>query len=327
VKAIVWTAYGGPDVLELQDIPKPLPEVGEVLVRVHATTVSAGDVEFRSLDLSWIFRYPVRAYIGLLRPKRVTVLGQEYAGEIESVGADVTAFAAGDRVFGQTDFTMGAYAEYLCVRAESGDGVLAPMPSNLTFEEAAAVPTGGLEALHYLRGADLQRGEHVLINGAGGSIGTAAVQLAKHYGAQVTAVDSAEKLEMLRSIGADAVVDYEREDFAAGGKRYDVIFDVPGKASYRACVRALKPGGRLLLANARLSLLLRGRWTSLTSDKRVLVGLSGQAREDLDHLRELVEAGTLCPVIDRTYLLEEVPDAHRYVGTGAKEGNVVVLVA
>jgi NADPH:quinone reductase-like Zn-dependent oxidoreductase len=222
---------------------------------------------------------------------------------------------------------MGAYAEYLCVRAESGDGVMARMPSNLTFEEAAAVPTGGLEALHYLRGADLQRGEHLLINGAGGSIGTAAVQLAKDYGAQVTAVDSAEKLDMLRSIGSHHVMDYAREDFAVGGRRYDIIFDVPGKASYKACVRSLRPGGRLLLANAKLSLLMRGRWTSLTSDKRVLVGISGQSRADLDYLRELVEAGKLNPVIDRRYPLDEVLKAHRYVETGRKQGNVVVTVA
>ena len=326
MRAVVWTKYGPPDVLQLQEIEKPVPKAGEVLIRTHASTVTAGDCEVRKLDLPVLLRLPMRAYVGITRPKRVTVLGQEFAGEVESVGTDVTRFEPGDKVFGQTDFSMGGYAEYVCVPEKADAGCVARMPANMTYEQAAAVPTGGLEALHYLKSANVRSGESLLVNGAGGSIGTAAVQIGKYYGAEVTAVDSAPKLDMLRSIGADHVIDYRREDFTESGETYDLIFDVPAKASYAGSLRSLEPGGRLLLANARLSLVVRGRRTSKKTDKQVLVGISSQDTENLLFLRELIEAGKLKTVIDRTYPLEQVADAHRYVETGQKLGNVVIDV-
>jgi NADPH:quinone reductase-like Zn-dependent oxidoreductase len=315
MRAITRNGYGGPETLELRNVDRPEPAEGRVLVRVAAASLNALDWHLLTGT-----PYFLRLVNGLRTPKQ-NGIGVDFAGIVEAVGPGVEGVKPGDAVYGAAD---GTCAEYVLAKAE----YTLPLPEGVEFGQAATFNVAAITALQGLRDVGhVRAGQRVMINGAAGGVGTFAVQLAKLMGAHVTAVDSAEKLEMLRSIGADEVMDYGQEDFTAGGKRYDVIFDVPGRASFRRCVRALKPGGRLLLANARLSLLLRGRWTSLTSDKRVLVGLSGQAREDLDHLRELVEAGTLCPVIDRTYPLEEVPDAHRYVGTGAKEGNVVVLVA
>ena len=326
MRAVIWTAYGPPEVLQMREVEKPVPGDDEILVRIHATTVTAGDCETRRLDMPVFLGLPMRIYVGFWRPKRITVLGQEYAGEIEAIGQDVTRFAVGDEVFGQTDFSMGAYAEYK-VLSEAADGVVAIKPANMTYEEAAAVPLGGIEALHFLTRGDVNSGEHVLINGAGGSIGTVGVQLAKHFGAEVTAVDSAEKLDMLRSIGADHVIDYAQQDFTGCCETYDVIFDVIGKAPYARSVESLKPGGRLLLANPRLSLLVRSWWTSVTSDKRVVMGSSSQDAEPLLFLKQLIEAGKLKSVIDRRYPLDQIVDAHRYVEAGHKKGNVVITVA
>ncbi len=323
MKAIVWTGYGPPDVLQVKEVAKPIPKDNEVLIRIHATTVTAGDCELRGLKLSISLRLLIRMYNGLRRPKRITILGQELAGEVESVGKDVERFKEGDQVFGSTGFHMGAYAEYNCLPE---DGVMAIRPANMDYEEAAAVPLGGLEALHFLRRGNIQSGQKVLINGAGGSIGTAGVQLAKYFGAEVTGVDSARKLDMLRSIGADHVIDYTKEDFTKSGETYDIIFDVVGKSPFSRSVRSLKENGRYLIANPRLPRSVRGRWVSRTSSKEVISKLAYYKTEDLLFLRGLIEAGNIRTVIDRSYPLEQIVEAHRYVDKGHKKGNVVITV-
>jgi NADPH:quinone reductase-like Zn-dependent oxidoreductase len=326
LKAVVWTEYGPPDVLQLQDVARPVPKENEVLIKIHAATVTAGDCEARSLSFPGWIRLPMRLYIGLRKPTRVRILGMELAGEIEAVGRAVERFQVGDEVFAISDLSFGAYAQYKCMSTESGQAALARKPTNLSYAEAAAVPLGGLEALHFLRLGKIQPGEAVLINGAGGSIGTFGVQLAKHFGAQVTAVDSTGKLEMLRAIGADHVIDYTQEDFAARGKLYDVIFDVVGKQSFSRSLRSLKPDGRYLLANPTPSTMLRGRWASWTGSKRVSFQVAEHTAEDLNYLKELIEAGKIRPIIDREYALADVPEAHRYVETGQKKGCVVIAV-
>jgi len=251
----------------------------------------------------------------------------DVAGEIEAVGKDVKLFQAGDQVFAATGFVgMGANAEYICLPEEPEKGALALKPANMTYEEAAAVPVGGLEALHFLRQGHIQIGQKVLINGAGGTIGTFAVQLAKYFGAEVTGVDSTSKLDMLRSIGADQVIDYTQEDFTKSGKIYDVILDVVGKSSYSGSIRSLKQNGCYLIANPGPSQMVRGRWTSMTNSKKVLFGAASPKTEDLMFLKELIEAGKMRSVIDRRYPLEHIAEAHRYVETGYKKGNVVITV-
>jgi NADPH:quinone reductase-like Zn-dependent oxidoreductase len=328
MKAMVWTRYGPPEALQLQEVETPTPKDHEVLIRVYATTVSAGDCETRSLNFPLLLGLGMRLYAGLRRPTRIKIIGQELAGEIEAVGKEVLSFKPGDQVFAALGFGMGAYAEYKCLpeHPTEMEGVLARKPSNVTYEEAAAVPVGGLNAWHFLRQGKLQRGQKVAINGAGGSIGTIAVQLAKHFGAEVTAVDSTGKLDMLRSIGADQVVDYTQEDFTKGGQTYDVIFDVVGKASFSGCIRSLTEGGIYLIAYPRLSQMARGWWTSRTSSKKVIGGNASYRPEDLEFLKELIEAGEMRTVIDRRYPLEEIAEAHRYVESGHKKGNVVITV-
>jgi NADPH:quinone reductase-like Zn-dependent oxidoreductase len=328
MKVIVWTEYGPPDVLQLKEVAKPVPKDNEVLIRIYATTVTAGDCEQRGLKLPIWQALPMRAYVGLKRPKRITILGMELAGEIESVGKDVKLFRKGDQVFTATGFVgMGAYAEYICLPEEPEEGALAIKPANMTYEEAATVPNGGLEALCFLRKGNIQNGQKVLINGAGGTIGTFAVQLAKYLGTEVTAVDSTGKLDMLRSIGADHVIDYTQEDFTKSGETYDFILDVVGKSSFLGSIRSLKQNGRYVIANPGLSQLVRGRWTSMTSSKKVIFGSARPKTEDLLFLKELIEAGKIKAVIDRRYPLEETVEAHRYVETGQKTGNVVITVA
>jgi NADPH:quinone reductase-like Zn-dependent oxidoreductase len=327
VKAIVWTKYGPPDVLQLREVEKPAPKDNQVLIKIYATTAFAGDCEFRSLKFPVpLMSLAMRIYLGLTRPKRITILGQELAGEIEAVGQDVKRFKKGDQVFGTAGFGMGAYAEYICMPEEPKGmaGLLASKPTNMTFEQAAAVPVGGLEALHFLRKGNIQSGEKVLINGAGGSIGTMAIQLARYFGAEVTAVDSTGKLDMLRSIGADQVIDYTREDFTKSGKTFDVIFDVVGKSSFSHSSRSLKQNGRYLLANPGLSHMIRGRRT--LSNKKIVFGAANHTTGDLIFLKELVEAGTIESVIDRRYPLEQMAEAHSYVETGHKKGSVVITV-
>ncbi len=329
MKAIVWTKYGSPDGLQLQEVEKPVPGDDEILVRIHAATVTAGDCEMRRLQLPLMLSFPMRLYAGFARPERLKILGQELAGEVEEVGAQVKSFKKGDPVFGTTGFGFGAYAEYICLKGEPDDmgGSLAIKPANLTFEEAASVPTAGFEALHFLRKAKIDRGQKVLIIGAGGSIGTFSVQLARHYGAEVTAVDSTKKLEMLRSIGADHVIDYTREDYTKRDERYDLIIDVVGKRSVSRRLKLLKRNGVYFLAYAGLKDILLSLWTSITSRKRLKIEASTQNRQDLIHLKELIEAGKLKPVIDKSFPLEQTAEAHRYAESGLKKGNIVITVA
>ena len=322
MKAIVYTKYGPPDFLQLKEVEKPTAKDNEVLIRIHAATVTAGDCEIRSFKIPiWIW-LPLRIVMGIRKPRR-PILGAELAGEIETVGSAVKLFKKGDQVFGSSGLRMGAYAEYKCQPAISG---LAIKPANLSYEQAATISTGGLNSLHFLRKANIQKGEKVLINGAGGSIGTYGVQLAKLYGAEVTAVDSARKLDMLRAIGADHVIDYRKEDFTKNGESYDVIFEVAAKSSFSRGIRSLNPNGRYLLANPRVNTMLRGLWVSMTSSKNVIIELAGEPVEDLIYIAELMEAGTIKSVIDKRYPLEELAEAHRYVDTGDKAGNVVITV-
>jgi NADPH:quinone reductase-like Zn-dependent oxidoreductase len=323
MKAIECTKYGPPEVLELKEVEKPTPKDNEVLIKIHATSVFAGDCEIRKFKFhGWLWLL-LRIGFGFRGPRN-KVLGQELAGEIEAVGKDVKLFKKGDQVFGNTTMSLGAYAQYICLPE---DGMLAIKPVNMTYEQAAPVPTGGLEALCLLRKANIQIGQKVLINGAGGSIGTFAVQIAKYFGAEITCVDSTKQLDMLRSIGADHVIDYTTEDFTQSRETYDVIFDVVGKSSYSRSIKSLKQNGRYLLANPGLSHMVRGLWTSKTSSKKVITGLTVKRKtKDLIFLKELIEAGKIKSVIDRRYPLEKMVEAHRYVETGQKKGNVVITV-
>jgi NADPH:quinone reductase-like Zn-dependent oxidoreductase len=322
MKAIVCTRYGPPDVLQLKELEKPTPRDNEVLVRVHAATVTKGDCELRSLKLPLLWQLLVRIGFGFRAPRK-KILGQELAGEIESVGKDVRQFRTGDQVFAFTGLRLGAYAEYNCLPEK---GLVAIKPADMTFEEAAAVPVGGLHALNCLRKGNIQTGQKVLIIGAGGTVGTLAVQLAKSFGAEVTGVDSTGKLDMLCSIGADHVIDHTKVDFTKSGERYDVIFDVVGKSSFSGCLRSLKEKGFYLLGNPGLSQQVRGLWTSMTSSKKVVGGTISYKTEDLVFLKELIEAGKIRSVIDRRYPLEQTAEAHRYVDTGQKTGNVAITV-
>jgi len=333
MKAIVWTKYGPPEVLQLKEVEKPTPKDNEILVKIHATTVTSGDCEQRSLKLSFLYRLLMRLYIGIRKPKRITILGMELSGEIELVGKDVKRFKEGDQVFAATDFIgMGTYAEYICLPEEPEEGnkatnsQVAIKPTNMTHEEAAPVPIGGLEALNFLRKGNIQSGQKVLINGAGGTIGTYAVQLAKYFGAEVTGVESTGKLDMLRSIGADQVIDYTQEDFTKSGETYDFILDVVSKSSFSGSISSLKENGCYLIANPGLSKMVRGRKISKKSSKKVIFGATYPKTEDLLFLKELIEAGKIKSIIDRRYPLEQTAEAHRYVETGDKKGHVVITL-
>ncbi len=322
MKAVVYRKYGPPDVLELVEVPTPTAGDHEVLIKVHAATVGTWDCEARSFTFPLWFWLPLRIAMGLWKP-RWPILGQELAGEIEAVGKNVEQFKKGDAIYASTGLGFGAHAEYKCLPC---NGALALKPANMSYEEAAGIPTGGLNALHFLRKADIQQGQRVLVNGAAGNIGVMAVQLAKHFGAHVTAVDSGDKLAMLREIGADQVIDYTQEDFSEVGETYDVIFDLVFKSSFSSCLRSLEPKGCYLLANPQFSSMLRALWTSNTSSKRVVFEFAGSKAEDLVYLREVIEAGGARSVIDRRYPLERAAEAHAYVDTGKRKGIVVLSV-
>jgi NADPH:quinone reductase-like Zn-dependent oxidoreductase len=321
VKAIVCTRYGPPDVLELREVEKPAPKDDEVLVRVHAASAAMGDCELRGLNVPFEWKLLLRMGFGIRAPRR-KILGQELSGEIESTGRDVTRFKKGDQVFALTGLHLGAYAEYDCLKESA---ILATKPANMSYEEAAVVPAGGLHAINFLGRASIQPGQEVLIRGAGGSIGTIAVQLAKSYGGIVTGVDRTSKLDMIRSIGADHVVDHTKEDFTKNGKTYDVVFDAVGRSSFSSLIGSVKGDGYLLLGNPGLSQLFRGIRLS-KNGRKVLRWTGSYPVQDLVVLRELIEAGKLRSVIDRRYLLEQTAEAHRYVDTGEKQGNVVISV-
>jgi NADPH:quinone reductase-like Zn-dependent oxidoreductase len=322
MRAITWPKYGPPDVLELEEVEKPVPGDKQVLIKIFAATVFAGDCEMRRFDFPISFWLPLRLMFGLIKP-RIKIMGQELAGEIEATGIEVTEFRKGDPVFAPTDMKFGAYAEYICLASTHP---IAIKPVNMTHEEAATLPTGGLNALHFIRKGKVRSGQKVLINGAAGSIGTFAVQIARTFGAEVTAVDSTKKLDMLLSIGADHVIDYTQEDFTQNGLLYDVIIDVVGKSPFARSVRSLKPEGRYVLGNPRLSGMVRGLWTSILGSKKVIIALAAYKTEDLEFLKELVETGKIKSVIDRRYPLEQIVEAHRYVESGRKTGNVVITV-
>ena len=323
MKAVVYTKYGSPDVLQVKEVEKPVPKDDEILIKVHAAEVTKADCEMRSFNfqVKW-FWLPLRFALGLIKPKR-QILGGYFAGEVESVGIEVTKFNTGDQVFGATKLRLGAYGEYLCLPASY---TLVPKPYNVSFEEAAVVPLGGLNALHFLRKAKIQFGEKVLINGAGGSIGTFGVQIAKSMGAEVTAVDSTIKEEMLRRIGADHFLDYTKEDFTKSGKTFDVIFSMVAKSSYSECIKALNPKGRYLMANPRMSDMLKSVLTSKFTDKTAIFVFAGEKEEELLELKEMIEKGQIKSIVDKIYPLEQVAEAHRRVETEQRLGPVVISV-
>ena len=317
MKAVVYQRYGSPNVLKVQDVPAPTPNANQILVNVRATTVNRTDCHMRlATPAVW------RLYLGLTRPKH-SILGSEFAGDVTAVGTGVTSFAAGDSVFGMSGF--GAHAEYLCVRESRS---VAPKPATMTYAEAAAVCDGAMAALTCLRKAKLQRGQRILIYGASGSVGTAAVQLAKHLGAEVTAVCGTRNLGLVRSLGADAVIDYTQADFTKTGQTYDVVLDAVGKSTYLRCRTLLKPGGVYVPTDGGplYQNLVAALVTWKLGRKKAMLAITKSTKRDILFLKDLIEAGTYRAVVDRRYPLEAIAEAHRYVETGRKTGNVVVIV-
>ncbi len=323
MKAVVYTKFGPPEVLHLAEVEKPLPGDREVLIRIDATTVTRYDCWVRSFKApTRLLAFLLGMNIGLTKPRQ-PLLGTELAGEVETVGKDVTLFRKGDHVFGYPGMSTGAYAEYICLPE---DGVLARKPASMTIEEAAAVQQGALTALFFRRRGRIQSGQKVLVFGASGGVGLFAVQLAKHFGAEVTGVCSTAKLELVKSMGADKVIDYTKEDFSRRGETYDIVFDTVGTSPFSVCTRSLNKDGFYLLATHRLPRCFRILWQNLTSSKKTLSPLLKEATEDLVYVRELVEAGKLRASIDSSYPLEEAAAAHRYVESGRKKGQVVITV-
>ena len=317
MKATVYSEYGTPEVLQLKEVEKPAPGDNEILVRIKATAVNSGDVRLRKAD-----PFAVRFIFGLIRP-RIHVLGSVFSGEIESVGTQVSLFKVGDQVFGHTDMRFGAYAEYISLPEE---GSLALKPANISHKEAAAIPFGGVAALHFIKKARIQPGQKVLVVGASGAVGSAAVQLAKSFGAIVTGVCSTANIALVKSIGADKVIDYTKEDFTRNGETYDVIFDAVKAISVSRSVKSLHKNGIMILSAAGMAEMLQGMWISMTSSKKVLTGVISHAAADIIVLKGLIEAGKFKPVIDKTFPLEQIAEAHAYVEKGHKKGNVAIEV-
>lgn len=322
MKAILYTKYGPPDVLQLKEVEKPTPKDNEILIKINATTVTAGDIRSRSFTVPSSVWLPARIALGFKQPKK-QILGMELAGEVESVGKDVTRFKAGDQVFAATQANFGSYAEYICLPE---DGPVCMKPSNITYEEAAAVPIGARTALFFLRKANIQNGQNVLIYGASGSVGSYAVQISKYFGATVTGVCSSTNLELVKSLGADKVIDYTASDFSTIDGAYDIIFEAVNKSTFSDCMKLLKEDGTYInivepLPSAQML------WTKLTSRKKLILSQNApETSEALDFLKELVENGKIKVIIDRQYTFEEIVEAHIYVEKGHKKGNVVINV-
>ena len=331
MKAVVYTKYGPPDVLQLKEVEKPVPKDNEVLIKVHATTVNYGDIIARNFKkisprkftMPMPLWFPTRMVFGFKKPRK-KILGNEFAGEIEAVGKNVKRFNKGDQVFGYRGQSMGTYAEYICMPEK---GTVAIKPSNMTFKEAAAIPYGAIMALNLLKKVNIQPGQKVLINGASGGIGSASVQFAKfHFGAEVTGVCSTPRLELVKSLGADKVIDYTNEDFTANGETYDLIFDILGKSSFSRCKNSLKKNGHYLLASFKMKQLFQMLWTKIKGSKKVICAFASEKAEDLIFIKELIEAGKIKSIIDKCYPLEQIVEAHRYVETGNKKGNIVITL-
>ncbi len=318
----MYTKYGPPDVLHLKEVEKPDPKENEILIKVKAATVTMGDIRSRSFTVPLSVWLPARIIMGLRRPKK-TILGLELSGEVESVGKDVKLFKAGDQIFAASQVGYGAYAEYKCLRE---DGPVSIKPNNISFEEAAAITIGARTALFYLRKANVQSGQKVLVYGASGSVGSYAVQIAKYFGAKVTGVCSTANVELVKSLGADKVIDYTSEDFSRDGEAYDVIFEAVNKSPFSACMKSLKKDGTYLNVTVPVP-GVRMLWTKLTTGKKLILSQnSPETPEALNFLKELVEAGKLKVIIDRCYAFEELVQAHRYVEKGHKKGNVVITM-
>ncbi|HEX6225760.1 MAG TPA: NAD(P)-dependent alcohol dehydrogenase [Chryseolinea sp.] len=322
MKAVVCTRYGSPDFLHVREVRKPIPKGNEVLIKIHAATVTMGDCEIRRFHIPVLFWIILRAILGLTRPKP-GIFGQEYAGEVEAIGNRVTRFKIGDTVFGPTTIRLGAHAQYLSIR-ESYPNLF--RTEKMTYETAATITTGGVNALHFARKAKISPGEKVLINGAGGSIGTYAIQFAKAFGGVVTCVDSINKLPMLRELGADEVIDYSQRDFTKNGKKYDVIIDIVGTSPFSRCLKSLNRNGRYILGNPTLGGMLRGFFRSMIGSKKVISEFAGYDRKNFEFLRDQIEEHKLRAVIDKRFPLDQVADAHRYVEAGLKAGHVVITV-
>ena len=322
MKAYVCRRYGGPEVLELVELPTPIPDSHDILIRIHATSVTSGDWRVRSMDIPRGLRLPARLALGVTGPRQ-PILGTELAGVVEAVGDAVTRFEPGDEVFAFPGGKMGCHAEY---RVLSEDAGIARKPEGLSFEEAASLSFGGSTALHYLRKAKIQEGDQVLVIGASGGVGTAFVQLAKHFGAVVTGVTSTGNMDLVASLGADEVIDYTQEDCLKRGDAFDIIADTVGATPFSKYKPILKEKGRLLAIAADLPQMLAGLWAPLTGSQRVIAGPAEERPEDIPQLAELAASGVLKPVIDRVYSFEQLPEAHAYVETGRKKGSVVVRV-
>lgn len=322
MKAILCTSYGPPEVLKLVDLPKPTPKANEVLVKIKSSTVTFGDCELRNLTLPAWTRFPMRIIMGYQRPKHF-VPGMEYAGVVELTGSNVSSLKPGDAVFGSTGMGMGGNAEYVCRPM----GTLGNKPDNVTFDEAATIPVGGINALHFLRKANIQPGQKVLVIGGGGSIGSWGVLLAKYYGAEVTAVDHTDKLSMLTSIGAHHVIDYTKDDFSTSRIKFDVIFDTVYKSSFAKCIQSLTDTGCYLMANTDPLRMLKGFGIEMMTSKKTKFALAAETVNDLNFLVNLIATEKMKPVIDRRYSLEQTTDAHRYVEQGLKKGSVIIHVS
>lgn len=317
MKAAVYTQYGAPEVLQLREVTKPEPRDNEILLRIKATAVNSGDVRLRKAD-----PFAVRFLFGLLKPK-INVLGSVFSGEVESVGKLVKRFKVGDQVFGHTDMSFGAYAEYICL---SEDGTLAIKPPTISHQEAAVIPFGGVAALHFIKKASIKENQKVLIVGASGAVGSAAVQLVKSYGAIVTGVCSTSNIELVKSLGADNVIDYTKEDFTQSGEVYDLIFDTVNSISVARSLRSLTKRGTMILSAAGMLEMLQGLWVSVTSNRKVLTGVISHKAVDASTLKELVEKGKFKPVIDKTFPLSQISEAHAYVEGGHKRGNIAISI-